>query len=43
MNGVPNYRSALDVWTALCSHIKAQRPGASESERWDKPDAKREF
>jgi hypothetical protein len=29
----PNTRSALDARTALCLHIKAHRPGASESER----------
>ena len=29
-----NYRSALDARTALCFHIEAHWPGASESERW---------
>jgi hypothetical protein len=29
-----NERSALDARTALCLHIEAQWPGASESERW---------
>ncbi len=31
-----NPRSALEARTALCLHIEAQRPGASESERHPK-------
>jgi hypothetical protein len=30
---LPNLRSALDARTALCFHIQARCPGASESER----------
>jgi hypothetical protein len=30
----PNHRSALDARSALCLHIEAHWPGASESERW---------
>ena len=34
MRVAPNKRSALDARTALCLHIEAAWPGASESERW---------